>query len=798
MEQVTRDIILALRGFRRTPAFPVAVVAILSLGIGAAVAIFTAANAVLLARLPVLNQERIAVVAPYSVPAVELSPPATDLPELRRQLRTLSALSGVAHWGTTSSPYIDGERTIVLSHAEVTANYFDVLGAKATLGRLLRTEDEDASTLLPMVLSFGAWKSQFGGDSAVIGRRVVWPYTRATYTIVGVAPAGLDYPLGAECWTAMSRNDGRSVYLVGRMGPNVSLRAVQQEVTAISKRMRPALELRGATAVTLQDAVIGNVRPAILSVVTGVALLLLIACVNVGNLFLARAVSRTRELFVRRALGASFGSLVRQMCIEGLALAVAGCALGVLVAFILLRALLHVAPVQIPRLDTIQIDGTMVLLAAGVTALSAIVFAVLPSLLAARANNSAIGINERSGTASRSRVRMRDALVSSQVAIAVVLLSVTGLVGNSLARLQRAPLGFEAEHLAIATIAWDATKFGTAERMAQWEQQVEQRLRETQGVTGVTPILIPPFMGPSVWHAPIEAESDVSSIANATMDSPLEIGGPDYFATMGVAIKRGRAFAIADENAAAHTVVVSETVARRFWPNANALGKRIRLVVPGAKTPEEWATVVGVAEDTRYRSLHASLPAIYVPWRQMAAWQGYLAIRSTLDVRQLTLALQAITHAVDPTIVLGNLNSMQQELAVPLSTPRFTALLISAFGGMALLLASVGLFGVMATSVRDQTREIGIRSALGARPIQIWISVLRHGLLITTTGAALGLAAALATTQSLGSLLFEVRPHDPTSLAFAVMLLLLVGMLAAVIPAGRAARVDPMNALRSE
>lgn len=798
MEAISNDVRIAWRGFRRTPSFLIAVVAVLAISIGSAVAMFTTTRAVLLEQLPVMQPDKLAVLESYRIPTVEVSPPATTLRQMRGQLTTVVDMAGVAHWGTMQSPYVDGAVTRILSHSDVTANYFSVLGTHAYMGRLFSDADEHYGAAPPMVLSYSAWRTKFGADPRIVGRQLMYPYTRLMYTVIGVAPPGLDYPSGVECWTPMAVTDQRNTLALVRLKDGATLHAAASEYFRQASQLLPQYELKGASGKLLMDVVVGETRPALMTLSAAVLLLLIIACVNIANMFLLRAAQRTRELALRRVLGASHRVIVRQLLVESALLAVTGGACGGLLALGMLRALVSFAPTQLPRLDALHVDGGVFGIAVAVTALSVIVFAVAPAVIAASASHEqALRSGSRSTTQTRVRKRLRDGLVVSQVALALTLLITAGLVSRSLLLLQNESLGYEPAHLAIASFAWDVSKSGTPEKILAMGRDMQRELRELPGVEGVTPIVIPPFYGISVWHGSLEAELEPGEAAKPPMDVPIEIGGAGYFETMQIPVTRGRGFRESDDAGGERVAVVSQSVATHFWPNGDAVGQRIRSG-PSPTQAEPWYRVIGVVPDTRFRMLRATSPMIYRSWQQEQGWQGAFAIRSTIAAAQITKAIGAAARKVDPTLVLGDLRSMDEALSVPLSAPRSMALVLSAFGTIAVFLAAIGLYGVLSSSVREQTREIGIRSALGATPGLLVLSVVRHAFIVAAIGAAAGLFVAFGVTRFIASLLYETSPTDAITLFSVVTTLLLIAAISAWAPARYAARVQPMTALRAE
>ncbi|MDQ6828766.1 MAG: ABC transporter permease, partial [Gemmatimonadota bacterium] len=423
MTRLMQDIVIALRGFRRTPAFPITAIATLGAGIGMAVAMFTVFETVLLRTLPVRDQDHIIITWPYRVPTTEYGLQHKDIAELKRESRTMRDIADVAHWGATSAPLLDGDRSIVLNRVLASGNFFDVLGAHAYIGRLLRPEDDVNGTVNVMVLSYGAWRSQFGSDPDIVGRKINEPYSRTMYTVIGVAPPGLDYPAGAGYWIPPWANaGGLSVIAIARLAPGATPAAASAELFAIKRRLSPELNIAGANAFTFTQTVLGDVRPVLIVLTAAVALLLVIASVNVGGLLLLRANSRARELAVRRALGASYGDIARQLLVESALLGAGGGALAMLFAVGALRLLVAFAPQKLPRIDAIQLQGAPLGISIAVTLASLLLFGVVPSLLAARGNiATSLRLGSRTSTGNRGRRRVRQSLVAAQASLALIM-----------------------------------------------------------------------------------------------------------------------------------------------------------------------------------------------------------------------------------------------------------------------------------------------------------------------------------------------------------------------------------------
>ena len=798
MNHLTSDIRIALRGFRRTPAFAITVLVILGAGIGTAVAMFAVFRAVLIEKLPVREAERLAVLSTYKTdPAVEFGLQLEDLKRIGAASNTLTAIAGYAHWGVAPSPIVDGDRALLLNRVMASGNFFDVLGATPARGRLLRPSDSDPGAAHVVVISYNVWQHTFGGDSAIVGRHVTEPYQQFAYTIVGVAPAGLDFPARADFWLAEPPDaGGQGIIAVGRLAPGATLSAAQSELSGIMQRIAPERQLKGANAADFTRAVVGDVRPVLRILMLAVMLLLVIACVNVGNLLLLRAASRTREIALRRALGASYGDLVRQLLSENALLAFAGGALGIVGARAELRMLVAWAPPQLPRRDMVSLAGAPVAAALAVTLVTMLIIGVVPALVAARTNVApALRLDSRSGGDSRSRRRVRRMLVAMQTTLALIMLAGGVLLARSLARLQRLDLGYNADNLGFLSVSWPALKLDPGPKLIPTGIELLRRFRSIPGVVSVTPTIVQPLVGANVFISRLDREGQSVAERAANPFITVELGGEDYFRTFGIPIKRGRGFLESDREDAPHVAVVSEAVARREWPGEDPIGKRINFWDSDSTA---WRTVVGVVGETHLRALREATPEIYVPWRQSPYWQNMYAVRTSGSLEAVLPAIRREIREMNPEFALWYSEPMHALLDAPLAQPRMTAVLMGAFGIAALLLAALGLYGLMASIVREGTREIGIRMALGATPERVRRNVLREALMTSGAGALVGIAGALALSRLLASQLYEVSPTDPLALSIACAILLAVALGAAYLPARRATRIDPAVALRGD
>ncbi|HEY5219732.1 MAG TPA: ABC transporter permease [Gemmatimonadaceae bacterium] len=800
LDHLMRDTRVAMRGLRRTPTFAITAILILGLGIGMASAMSTVFRSVLLRRLPVRDQDRIVTLFARN-DGGELDVNRSDLAQFSPESRTIAEFASVAHWGAFAFELADGQRSVVMNQAQVTGNFFSMLGVRPVLGRLFRAGDDVMGAAHVMVISWDAWQREFGGDTAVIGRHLAAPNLGWEYTVVGVAPPGLDYPSGTDYWVPIVPLGTQTVIAVGRLARGATIATARSEFMAAMQRLQPARHITGADVRTLTQDVLGNVRPALIALTAAVALLLLIACVNVGNLLLLRAAGRARELAVRRALGARYGDVVRQLAVESALLGVAGGALGLFCADTALHVLLALAPAQLPRMDLVRLAGAPIGLTIGVTLLAVAMFGVVPALLAARGELAqSLRLDARSGGESRARHVVRQSLVATQIALAVVMLAGAGLVTRTLERLQRLDLGYNPDHVTMLqfSIPFTPGHFNSEAQLMQLWDRLRVPLRAVPGVVGLTPVLIPPFLGENVWLARFDADEQSAQDAAVNPLVAEEAVGAEFFKTFRMPLLRGRGFVESDRGDAPLVVVVSESVANRFWPGQDPIGKRVR--VPNQSFfigDSAWRTVVGVVADPHYRLLRTGTPMVFAP-RAQWYWQGMAAVRTTGDVSAVLPDMQRILRDVDPDLGIWRAQSLGEMIAAQNAQPRLTALLLSAFGLSALVLAAIGLYGVMASAVRERTREMGVRLALGATPEQLRREVLARAFRIAAIGALIGLAGALTVARLMRALLFDVSPTDPLALAGACALLMVVALGAAYLPARRATRIDPAQALRAD
>jgi predicted permease len=527
---------------------------------------------------------------------------------------------------------------------------------------------------------------------------------------------------------------------------------------------------------------------------TSVALLLLIACLNVGNLLVLRGTRRARDVAIHRALGASYGRLARRLLAENAALGVLGGVLGLGLAQAILFLMPLLAPSQIPRAEMIRMAGVPFGIAAGVTMVAILLFGTLPALAGARGHAaSGLRLDSRSVTHGSHRTRLRSVLVAAQVGMSLIMLTGAGLLIRTVQQLGQLSLGYETTRLSIGQLSFPFTDYDTQAEVDAALGELFERLRALPGVTALTPVILPPFLGANVWQASPILEGQSQTTDEALTPVPVEAGGPDYFRTFQIPILRGRAFTEGDRAEAPLVVVVSQAVAARLWPNQDPLGKRLRF---GVDTTQ-WRTVVGVAGDIRFRRLRESTPTLYLPWRQFTT-QGFFALRTQDDLATVLPAMRRTVQDFSPRMNVWDVQTMVAYLQGPLSQPRLGALLLLALGGAAILIAAIGLYGLMASAVRERSRDLSVRIALGATPGRLRREVVGKALGVTTLGVAGGLAGVGFCGRFISGLLFEVGPGDPTTLVGVSLVFWGVAVIAAYLPARRATMVEPMMALRAD
>jgi predicted permease len=804
METLLRDLRHGARALRASPAFALAAVLTLALGMGATTAIFSVVEQVLLRPLPFHDPGRLVVIRqqpPSGGHVLEWSHP--DYADLRAQTRSFEDLAVVPY--TVARLVWGGSDPAPARAAMVSANLFPLLGVKPALGRAFLPEEDRRAAEKVVLLGDGVWRTRFGGDPAVVGRVVT--LNAQGYRVVGVLPAGFEYPAGSDVWVSVvaavdSFAEARQVGfldVIGRLRPGVTPAAATADAQAALDRLvklyRPPNLSATVTLTPLADDLLGETRPALLVLLAAAALVLLIACANVANLLLARGASRRSEIELRAALGASRGRLVRQLLAESLILAAAGAALGVGVGLAGLDGLMALVPPDLPRIAGAGLDPRVLVFAAGLTLVCAAVFGLLPALRvsgpAAGGTPGSAGPRVVSGAG-----RLARGLVVGQIALAALVLVGAGLLIRSLTRLQEVDLGFDRERTLSVELFLPETPYGDPARAQAFYDELIARAEALPGVTRAGGVLVRPLQGPDGFDYPFTIEGRAAEEQATYPLLNYEGVTPGYLAASGIPLLAGRAFTADDDAGAPGVVIVSRSLARRFWPGEDVVGKRIKWGAPTSEAP--WLTIVGIAGDARYRGLREPTLDVYVPYRQSPWGLNHLVVRSAGDPAALAAALSREARAIDPAAQTLDAATARDLVDGALRRPRFNALLLGLFAATALALAAVGIYGVTSYAAARRTREMGIRMALGAAPRDVRRLMIGQALGAGVAGIAIGLAAALAATRALQGMLFEVRPADPLTFAVVPLFLALVAALAGWVPARRAAALAPTAALRAE
>jgi putative ABC transport system permease protein len=802
MDILLRDLRFALRQLRRTPAFSMAAVACLALGIGATTVIFSTVDGVLLRPLPFPEPERLVTIWGHHASIGRETASLPDFLDWRRESRSFSAMAAQANTQFTVTGA--GEPRVVRG-AFVTANYFRVLGGPIPVGRGFRDEEERSGATRVAILGDGFWRREFGARADVVGRQIT--LGGIPYTIVGAGARGLSVPEDVDVWAAFPtdttlgrRNDFLQV--VGRLAPGADQRRAEEELTTVARRLEQAYPASnsgwGVELIGLQERIVGEIRPALLLFMGAVGLVLLIACANVANLMLARVATREREVTIRAALGASRRRLVRQLFTESVVLALAGGALGLGLAVWGVRALQALEPGTIPRLDEIGVNGTALAFALGVSVVTGLLFGLAPAVRLMR-YDLAGGLVEggRWMAGHRSAGRTRSLLVLAEVALACVLLVGAALLLTSFIRLQGVDPGFAPRGILTARLTLPRARYDDSTRQAAFADALLAQARSLPGVRSAALASDAPVGdGPPYWSFAVAGVEQPPP--DVVQDAVVFRITPDYFGTFGIPLVRGRLFEASDRGDAAPVAVVSEGFSRRYWPDRSPLGARITLGDPEDST-SVWMTVVGVVGDVRQEGpAAAAYPQLYLPLAQVTSRSLLIALRTSGEPLTLTPALKRAISAIDPNLALGRVATMDERVAGTLARPRVNAVLLAGFAATALILAALGIYSVIAYGVVQRTRELGIRMALGARRDDVLGLVLRQGMAPVLAGLALGLGGAAVASRVLRGLLYGVGGIDPITYAGVAAFLAAVALLASYLPARRAALADPVVALRNE
>lgn len=820
MENLLKDLRYSARMLRKNPSFTVVAVIALALGVGANSAIFSVVNAVLLRPLPFKEPHSLVriwgKIEKDGIPKNWISQP--ELLDINEQSQAFEAVAAYQTGGANLTGSGDPVR---VNSALVNANLFPTLGIEARTGRTFFDEEDQPGRDRVVIISDSLWRSRFGADPSIVGTTI--GLSGNNYTVIGIMPAGFHFPNQEDLWIPLaidknnpSNRGNHGLEVVARLKPGLSLPQAQTDLTNIAA----ALEQRypnnyansgfGFYAVGMLDELVGSVRPALYILLGAVGFVLLIACANVANLLLARSTVREKEVAIRAALGAGRGRLIQQLLTESVTLALIGSGLGLALAWLGVKLFAALGPRDIPRIDDIGLDIRVVAFTVLIAAVTGIAFGLAPALQISKPDlHDTLKEGGRGSTSGRHLVR--NALVVSEVAIALVLLIGAGLMIKSFQQLLKINMGFRPEKTLTMRVALPQTKYKERPQVIGFYKQLLEKLNSLPGVESAGAISQLPLSGAySSGTTGVERPDSDEVFKNFRgvpyIEADRRVVSAEYFKSLGIALQSGRYLTEADNEDAPPVAVVDESFEKRFWPNTGAVGKRFVYRFNNG-TNIQWGQVVGVVSHVRHYGIdevkqyglaQEGREEIYFPYAQQPSNQMYLAIKTGVDPLGLTSAVRAEVASIDSSQPVYAVNSMDQLLSTSLAQRRLNLVLFGTFSTIALILASVGIYGVMSYSVTQRTHEIGIRMALGAQQTRVLGMVVRQGMTLAVAGVGIGLVAAFALTRLMATLLFGVSATDPITFALLAGLLTGVALVACFVPARRATRVDPMVALRYE
>ena len=808
MQFVWQDLRYALRMFKRNWGFTLTALTVMALSICATVAIFSAVNAIILRPLPYQNSERLLIVwgSQPKVPKAPASP--ADFLDWKSQTTTLESMAAYSGQSFNLTGAGDPER---IEGAVVSPNFFQVLEMQPLLGRAFNESDQQSAGNRLALISEGLWRRRFGGQNSIIGSKVL--LNDESFEVVGVLPRDFQFPERVDLWVGpkqqvpeppvvlggnlLEMRNVRYLGTVARLKPGVQIEQAQADMSAIAGRLAEQYpdsnEQHQIRLTPLKDEIVGNVKPVLLMLLGATALVLLTACSNVGNLLLGRAITRRKEISTRLALGASRLRVAQQVLTESVLLSLVAGALGLVLAKFAIKALVAIGPATIPRATQINIDGTVLLVTLLISILTGISFGLAPALQS-RTTNLTDALNEgaRGSSTGPGQHRVRSALVTSQVALSFALLICGGLMFKSFYHLQNVNLGFDQDSVLTMQISLPRAKYADPKQVTGFYEQTLQRVGALPGVKSVGAISKLPLTGTGISGGIVIEGRPVNPAEQLTMDR--RVITEDYFRTMGIPLKQGRFFAASDWSNP-NVVVINETGARRYWNGENPVGRRLRF----EENEDKWVEIVGVVGDVRHSSIEAEpKPELYIPYFQSPSHNMTVVAKLNSAATPSAASFRSEVTAVDKSQPVYNIRTMGQVVDEALAQARFSVVLLGIFAATGLLLAVVGLYGVMTTSVANRTHEIGIRIAVGARPATIVRMILFQGAVPVLIGLGLGLFLAFALTRSLGSLLFMVPSADFSTYLLASVFFVLLMFVASLIPAWRASKLSPVLAIREQ
>jgi predicted permease len=800
------DLRYAIRTLIKTPAFTLVVVATIALGISANSAVFSVANAVLLRPLPYPDPDQLVVLNELGPRGGSISISYPSFLDWRRQAKSFERMAGFrGNSFTVSGVDSPGRITGLMT----SAGFFEILGVKALRGRLFVAEDDKPASKPVALLSYSAWQTRFGGDSLIVGRTLL--LNDDPVTVVGVLPhdfsfgtntAGVFMPLSAMTRnrSVLDRGNHQGIRALARMRPGIRIEQARAEIKTIARQLEQQYPNSNsgvsASAVSLLDLWAGNLRTTLNLMLAAVGFVLLIACANAANLLLTRASGRQRETSIRIALGASRWQLLRQLLTESVLLSTAGGAIGLLLSHWGVRALLTIAPADIPRLETAQVDVSVLAFTFTISAITGILFGLAPAWQASRTDaNESLKSGGRTATGGVKRHRARRILLVAEVALSLVLCAGAGLMIRSFLKAKYSDPGFDTNNLLTFELFLNKN-YKTDPQQAAAFRRIVDRLGTLPGVSSASMAGCVPIDG-TCWGSVFTIAGRPLPERAKLPNSQWNVLGAHYFETMRIPLKSGRTFKDSDTADSLPVMVINQAAARKFFPNEDALGKHIKQAWP--ESPGPWRQIVGVVGDVRQNGLDADqLAEIYLPHTQQTWNSMTIVIRTFVPPASMLPAARAAIQEIDKELPISAVHTMDEYLAQSLGRRNFTMMLLGIFAGMALLLAGVGIYGVIAYSLSQRIQEIGIRMALGARRADVVRLMVGEGMATAAVGILLGLAAAFLLTRLTASLLYGVGAYDPLSFGLVCVAIVTVAMVASFVPAYRATRVDPLAALRQE